>query len=168
MRRMCLSKPTPLIAGLLTGLLFAILAVPLSASPTETNPQHPVLGYDRAHEITLTGTIEQALTTAPKGSPAGLHLMVTGSEGTVDTHLGPYMSKETLEALHTGTPVQIIGAMERAHGKNYLLAREVMVGGRTITVRNDRGLLVRVQAEHTTHHAKNAKIAREFKDGGAR
>lgn len=165
MRRTCFTNPTPLIAGLLFGLLFAILAVPLSASSAAT-PQHPVVIYDKAHEITITGTVQQAVAKAPKGSPVGLHLMVAGPEGTVDAHLGPYMTKETREALHTGTPVQIVGAIEKTHGKSILLAREVMIGGQTITVRSKSGLLL-VQGDKTKHQQKNAKTANES-NGGAR
>jgi hypothetical protein len=165
MRRMCTTKSTSQIAGLLFGLLFAIVAIPLGASAAETHPQHPVIIYDKAHEITFTGTIDETVSKAPAGSPAGLHLMVTNSDGTVDAHLGPYMSKETLEALHAGTPVQIIGAMEVAHGKSFLLAREVMVGGRTITVRNEKGFLV-PQSVHV--HAKVQNKNQGSFTGGAR
>lgn len=142
MRRMCFTRPTPLIAGLLFGLLCAIVAVPLGASAAETHPQHPVVIYDKAHEITFTGTIEKTTTKPEKGSPFGLHLTVTNSDATVDIHLGPYMTKQTLEALHVGTPVQIVGAVETVHGKGILLAREVQVGGRTITVRSENGFLL--------------------------
>ena len=165
MRRMCFTKPTPLIAGLLFGLLCAIVAVPLGASAAETHQKSPVVMYDKAHEITFTGTIEQTMTKAPAGSPMGLHLMVTNSDGSVDAHLGPYMSKATLEALHVGTPVEIVGAVEIAHGKSILLAREVSVGGRTIKVRNENGALV--LAVKRIRPAKSAKVASGV-TGGAR
>jgi hypothetical protein len=167
MRRLCMTKGNPLIAALLFGLLCAIVAVPLGAAGAETHPQHPVVIYDKAHEITFAGTIEQTISKPEKGSPVGLHLMVAGSEATVDAHLGPYMTKATLEALHAGTPVQIVGAFEKAHGKDILLAREVMVGGRTITVRSANGCLVQAHGRHTTRQAKNIKVAAP-KEGGAR
>lgn len=156
MRRHYLKQPIRMIAGLLTGLLFAIATIPLNAQPAHSGAQHPLaLGYDKAHEITLTGTIEAVNEKPAAGSPVGLHLMVAGSQGKVDAHLGPYMTKETLEALHTGTPVQIVGATEKLHGKAYLLARQVIFGGRLVQVRSENGFLVR---EHTaqSHRGKHS------------
>jgi len=153
-----------LIAGLMCGLLFATATIPLNAQPAER--QHFVaLAYDKAHEITLTGAIEEVKEKAPAGSPVGLHLIVAGSQGNVDAHLGPYMTRETLEALHTGTPVQIVGAMEKRNGKEYLLARQVIFGGRQVQVRSENGFLVRPHSQHS--HRENQKAA-PAANGGAR
>jgi hypothetical protein len=139
-------RPTRLIAGLLAGLLLAILAVPLVAQPpTETHVGHgfsPV--YDAAHETTLTGTIRKVVTQHAAGSPAGMHLLVSGPEGVVDAHVGPFLTKETKQALQEGTPVRIVGAMTSMHGKGYLLARLLTVGDHTVKIRSERGLLAPV------------------------
>jgi hypothetical protein len=144
MRRTRLLQSTRLIAGLLSGLLFAILAIPLGAqSAPKTRPgQGFGPAYDAAHETTLNGTIEEVVTKHAIGSPAGMHLMVAGPQGTVDTHVGSFLSKETKDALHAGTPVEIVGAKLQLHGNEYFMARLLTVGGRTITIRNMRGLLV--------------------------
>jgi hypothetical protein len=84
-----------------------------------------------------------------------MHLLVAGPEGIVDTHVGPYLSKQTKEALQTGTPVRIVGAKMSLHGKDYFLAREITLGGRTIKVRNERGLLVKGQPAHATRSREN-------------
>ena len=166
MRRHYLKQPIRMIAGLLTGLLFAIQAVPLHAQPAHSGAQHPlVLGYDKAHEITLTGTIEAVKEKAAAGSPVGLHLMVAGSQGKVDAHLGPYMTKETVEALHTGTLVQIVGAMEKRNGKAFLLARQVIFGGRLVQVRSENGFLVRAHTAQTHHRNQKSGFV---SNGGAR
>jgi hypothetical protein len=148
MKRSRFMKPTRRIAGLVTGLLFASLALLLNAQPAgQSHAQHPLIfGYDKAHEITLNGTIQKVISAGIPGSPVGVHLLVAGSQGTVDAHLGPYLTKETQEAMRAGVPVQIIGAMERLHGKNYLLARQLIFSGRTVTVRSENGLLVRAHA----------------------
>jgi hypothetical protein len=160
------AQPFRLIAGLLTCLLLASATIPLNAQPTDSGAKPPLaLGYDKAHEITLTGTIEEVNEKAATGSPVGLHLMVAASEGTIDAHLGPYMTKETLEALHTGTPVQIVGAMEKLHGKEYLLARQVIFGGRLVQVRNENGLLVRA---HTAKSHRGNQKSGLVSNGGAR
>ena len=165
MSRNCLTKLTRTIAGLLTGLLFAILAVPPGAHAAPVSRVGRGFGpvYNAAHETTLNGTIEKVVTKHVVGSPAGMHLLVAGPQGVVDTHVGPFLSKETREALQAGTPVQIVGAMASLRGKNYLLARELTVGGSTVTVRSKHGALLRV-------HSTRAERSRTDKtsDGGAR
>ena len=139
------TKPTQLTAGLLAGLLLAILAVPLGAQLAPETRATRAVGpvYDAAHEITLNGTIQEVVTKRVAGSPVGMHLLVAGPEGVVDAHVGPYLTKDTQEALHAGLPVQIVGAVEQHHGKSILLARQLIFGGRTVTVRNENGFLVR-------------------------
>ena len=143
-----------LFAGLSTALLFTIFTVQLGAQPaSESRPGRgfgPV--YDAAHEITLSGTIQTVVTKHAKGSPAGMHLMVMGPEGLVDAHVGPFLNKATREALQEGATVRIVGAMTSQHGKSYLLARELTVGNRTITVRSEHGLLAPMP---TAHHARS-------------
>ena len=134
------------MGGVLAGLLLAAFTLPLSAQPVAgAAVQRPVLGYDRAHEITLNATIQSVVTKAATGSPAGMHLMVTSPQGNVDAHLGPYLSKETIRALHAGTEVQMIGATEKVHGRSYLLVRQLIFSGRLVKVRNENGFLVRMQ-----------------------
>ena len=149
MGRTRFTKPTQIFAGLLTGLLFAMLAVPAGAQPATESRTGQGLGpvYDAAHETTLNGTIQQIVTKHVAGSPAGMHLMVAGPQGLVDAHVGPYLSKTTQAALRKGVPVQIVGATEQAHGKEYFLARQLTFsGGRTVTIRTANGFLVQSQA----------------------
>ena len=168
MRRTRSTKPirTLTIAGLLAGLLFAILAVPLGAQPSsETRAGHGFgVAYDAAHEITLTGTVQQVITRHMAGRPAGMHLMVTGPQGLVDAHVGPFLSREMKEALHTGTPVQLVGAMASLRGRKYLMVRELNVGGTTVTVRSEHGFLVRPQSSS----AETKEGAKLESNGGVR
>jgi hypothetical protein len=153
MTRQGVTMPVRVIAGLLPGLLLAIVAILLTAQPAYSATQRPLaLGYDKAHEVTINGTISEVIAKPAAGGPTGLHVMVTGAQGKVDAHLGPYMTKEVQEALHAGTPVQIVGAMEKLHGKEYLLARQVIFGGRLVQVRSENGLLIRVQKTAESHH----------------
>jgi len=157
MRRRVARGSTRLIAGGVLSALLAITAIPLTAQPAvETHPLHFVgHGYDKAHEVTINATINQMVTKHVAGSPAGLHLLVNGPEGLVDAHLGPFMTRQTQSALRAGTAVQIVGAMETVHGKQYLLAREVTVGGRTITVRSSNGMLRVGQSSHLHQMRRN-------------
>jgi hypothetical protein len=148
MRRCVATGSVRLIAGGVLGALLAITAVPLAAQPAAQTHPLPALGvgYDKAHEVTINATINQMVTKHVAGSPAGLHLLVTSPQGVVDAHLGPFMTPETRSALRTGRPIQLMGAMETIRGKKYLLARELSIGGRTVTVRNANGFLLRGQS----------------------
>jgi len=143
MRSTC--KRNLALAGLLPGVLMACLAIPAGAqSAAETHPAHGFMqSYDAAHELTVTGTVQEVVTKHTVGSPVGMHLLVSGSEGMIDAHVGPYLSKDVKEALHTGLPIQIVGAMETLHGQQFLLARQLIFGGRMVTVRSQNGFLVR-------------------------
>jgi len=175
MRRTRMMKSTPTFAGLLpalfAGLLLAISATPLGAQPaSETHVGHGFgVVYDAAHEITLTGTVQEVVTRHMTGRPAGTHLMVAGPQGLVDAHVGPYLSKEMKEALHTGTPVRIVGSMAVVHGKSYLLARELSVGGTTVKLRNAHGTLLRFHTVPAwTTRAKTKQMAKVELNGGTR
>jgi len=138
------TKPAAACAALLTGLILMAAALPLGAAsaPAARPGQGFGPAYDAAHETILAGTIQDVVTKHTAGSPAGVHLMVFAAKGVVDAHLGPFLSKETKDALQTGMPVQIVGATVRLHDKEFFLARQVTIGGRTITIRNTRGMLV--------------------------
>jgi hypothetical protein len=157
------TKRIPLIAGLITGLLLAIVSVPLIAQPAEE--VHP-LAYDKAHEVVLAGNIREVVTKHEPGSPIGMHLLVDAGQGTVDAHLGPYMTKETKDALHQGTPVQIVGAKEKLNGKEYFLARVLTVGGQTIKVRSENGFLVQAHKPNA-HPSTRTDKAHMVLNGGA-
>jgi hypothetical protein len=164
-------KCRPLFAslpGLLAGLLLTILTIPLSAQPVRTS--HPGrgfgLGYDAAHEVTLNGTVQEVITRHVLGTPAGMHLLIAGPQGTVDAHVGPFLTKDTREALRTGLPIQIVGATEKLHGKQYLLARQLIFGGRMVTVRSERGFLL--QPYSARRAAARAKRVKSGPKGGAR
>lgn len=165
MRSTC--KRNLALAGLLPGVLLALLSVPVSAQPATQS--HPGRGfaapYNVAHEITFEGTVQQVVTKHVLGSPAGMHLVVTGSAGTVDAHLGMLLSKSTREALHTGLPVQIVGAMQTINGKPYLLARQLMYGGKTVTVRSKTGFLVGPMLSNRKMSPKAQKAAIAIRGG---
>jgi hypothetical protein len=162
------TKPTPLIAGLLFGLLCAISAIPLGAQPVpETRGRGFGVTYDAAHEITFNGSIQTIVAKHVLGSPAGIHLLVAGPQGVVDAHVGPFLPKATRAALATGMPVRIVGAMATERGRTYLLARELTVANHTVRVRSDRGFLVH---DHPVRvrRAATKKLSQPASNGGAR
>ena len=98
--------------------------------------------YDPAREVTLVGTVQEFVTQHIAGSPMGLHVLISTSGLTLDTHIGPVLSKQIQESLHVGELVQVVGVHEKVHGKDVLLVRQLIYGGRQVTVRNERGFLV--------------------------
>ncbi len=167
MNRSRFNTPIPLIAALIA--LLAIVAVPLTAQPADQAQAAKGIGpvYDAAHEITLDGWIQTVVTKHTPGSPAGIHLMVMGPEGLVDTHIGPFLSKETKATLQAGAPVRIVGAMVSLRGNDYLLARQLTVDGRTITVRSEHGILAPMPSS-AHRHAAVEKQSQTESNGGAR
>ena len=165
-----LAKSTWMLAGL-TGMA-AITVLPLNAKPAaEEIARHGSVGYDRAHEITVSGTIQEAVAKAPLGSPVGVHLMVASAQGVVDAHVGPYLTKEMQEALHAGTPVEMVGAMESVAGKQYFLVRQVSFGGRVVNVRTANGFLLQVQSPRALQRGSRkqaGKTGSTESNGGAR
>lgn len=112
--------------------------------------------YDTAHEVTLIGTVKEFVTHHVAGSPLGLHILISTSGKTIDTHIGPLLSKQIQETLHVGELVQVIGVHENVNGKDVLLARQLTYGGRQVMVRNERGFLVRTDSHPEVHNGTAA------------
>jgi hypothetical protein len=153
------------LAGLTLGML--MLATPMGAQPAATTGRGTVAPYDLAHEVTINGTIAAVVTKHTMGSPAGMHLLVAGAQGTVDAHIGFIRSKSERAALHTGLPIQIVGAVKVLNGKQYLFARELHYGGRTIAVRSKTGFPTGGLDPSRPANARALKAARSAKSGGA-
>ncbi|MGA8500948.1 MAG: hypothetical protein WB683_05325 [Candidatus Sulfotelmatobacter sp.] len=136
MRRTRFTKPIPLIAGLLSGLLFAILAVPLGAQPVPKAQPY----YDIAKEVTLSGTVSSVVT-------KGAYLMLMTSSGTVDASLGRWglMGKGALHVA-AGQQVAVTGVMKTYRDKQVFIARTVKVGSQVYTMRNEHGIPVSPQS----------------------
>ena len=132
MRRTRLTRPIPIkmIAGLLSGLLFAILAVPLGAQPAPA--AHPY--YDITQEVTLHGTVSSVVTRTA-------HLMLSTTSGSVDASLGRwgFMGKGALH-VSAGERVEVTGVMKTYKDKQFFVARTVKVGSQVYTLRNEHGI----------------------------
>lgn len=98
--------------------------------------------YDATKEIKIQGTIQQIETV--KTGIAGTHVMIAAQNGAVDAHLGsgPAADPKRL-GLSMGQSVEITGMMATIGGSNVFLARTLVVGERTITLRNEHGIPVR-------------------------
>jgi hypothetical protein len=131
--------------ALLTFATSLLLAVALQASDTQTSDVGKgfAFAYDSAKEITVEGTVQEVVTHPAPGSAVGIHLLISSEGKIVDAHLGPFVSAQNREALVLGQPVQIVGVSANVHGQDVILARQLIIGERQVTVRNQRGFLVR-------------------------
>jgi hypothetical protein len=125
---------TPLMAGLLPGLMFAILAVPLNAADAHSR-------YDVSKEVTLSGTVSSVLYKPAPGMIWGSHLMVETSFGRLDASLGRF-GLEGKDALSVtpGQQVEITGVMKTVRHQEVFVVRSVRANGKTSTMRNEHGV----------------------------
>jgi len=142
MRSSCFTKPNRMIAGLLAGLLFAILAVPLIAQPAGESPQ----SYDISKEVTLSGTVSAVITRPAPGMMWGAHLMLQTVSGKVDASLGRWgLAGKGALSVAPGQQVEVTGVMRTFGDKEVFVARTVKVNGKVYTMRNEHGLDVSPQ-----------------------
>ena len=137
------TNPTRIIPGLLAVLLFAILAIPLSAQ----SRIHPSPFYDVTREVTLSGTVSSVLTQASPGTIAGPHLLFATEAGVVDASLGRWglQGKGALSVV-PGQQVEVTGVMKSLKGQQVFIARAVKAGGQIFMMRNEHGVPVSPQA----------------------
>jgi hypothetical protein len=129
-----------LTAGLLTGLLFAVLAVPLNAD--DARPW-----YDASKEVTHSGTVSSVLHKPAAGMIWGSHLIVETASGRLDASLGRF-GLEGKDALSVtpGQQVELTGVMMTIRDKQVFVVRRVKANGKTYIMRNERGIEVSPQA----------------------
>jgi len=131
------TKPIRLVAGLLTGLLFAALAVPLSAEPVRQHHQF----YDISKEVTLSGTVSNVVAKAAAGTLPGPHLVFVTSSGKVDASLGRFaLQGKAPLSVAPGKEVAVTGLMKTIEGRQVFVARIVRVNGKAYTLRNQHGV----------------------------
>ena len=151
------SKAVEIFVWLLTTMLLVLAAESTTASQSSSVDRGFGLAYDQTKEITFVGTVERLDAHPASGGPAGLHLVISTSGKTVDAHLGRFFSKQNQEALEAGQSVQVVGISTRIQGRDVVLARQLIFAGRLVTVRNERGALVREHpARRTTSASKPA------------
>jgi hypothetical protein len=132
-----LTKPTRLIAGLLCGLLLAILAVPLGAQPASTTHAY----YDVTKEITVSGTVTSVVTRASAGMVPGSHLMLTTESGALDASLGKWaLQGKGAVSISAGQQVEVTGVKKTLKNKEVFVTRTLKVGGQVYELRSKHGV----------------------------
>jgi len=135
-------------------LLVASAGAQINSSAVERTPAPAA---QAKAEVTISGTVQRLLNRADAaGGPAGTQLLLSVSGGWVDAHLGPFFSQQNGEALTTGQAVEATGVWTHIHGHEVLLVRQLRVGDRTVSVRNERGFPVRKHAARRLTGAANS------------
>ncbi len=143
MMRGYLTMSTQTIARLLTGLLFTILIVPLSAQATRGCSQY----YDVSQEVTLSGVVSGVLSRSAPGTIMGSHILLTTVSGVVDTSLGRWgLQGKGALALTPGQQIEVTGVMKHFENKKVFIARTVKIGDKTYRMRNEHGIPLSPQA----------------------
>lgn len=145
--RRCLSKSPRWIAGLVSGLMLAIVSVPLNAQVAAhtINEAHPY--YDVAKEVTVDGMVSNVITKASQGMMMGGHLLLQTGSGQLDASVGPwgFAGKDAL-SVTVGQQVVVTGLMKTVNHREVFVVRTVNAGGKLYTIRNRHGVPVSPQA----------------------
>jgi hypothetical protein len=120
--------------------------------------------WKASEEITTGGVIREIVANRSTGAPAGFNFVLSGSQ-VVDVNAGMNLDPKVREQLRAGETVQVTGLMRSINGKDYLLARELVVGGETIQVRSRNGFPVRGMSGAATAQPRQTQ---SDLNGGAR
>jgi hypothetical protein len=136
-----------MILGLLTGLMTAILVVPVIAQTADDSR----LYYDVTKEVTISGTVSGVLTKPAPGMIMGSHLLLATVSGAVDASLGRWgLQGEGALAVTVGQQVEVTGVMKTLKNREVFLARTVKAGGKVYPMRNEHGIPVSPQTRKRT------------------
>ena len=119
-------------------LSLAALVCLSAAAFAEVKPTR--IGYNRANELRISGTVVEVRDITRAGTPNGTYLMLKTPTETLSVHLGPSlrMKKDRL-MLSPGDAVEVVGCLVTPGKSTILLAREVHKAGKVVTFRNARG-----------------------------
>jgi hypothetical protein len=101
--------------------------------------------YNTSAETTIKGTVESLDQGAQgmmmkMGMGMGTHLTVKTAEGDMQVMLGPtrFLTDKGF-SFAKGDQIEVTGSKVSMGGSNYLMAREVVKGGKTLTLRDKDG-----------------------------
>ena len=123
--------------------VLAMSATMFASTATGMGPMNKTFrpAYDASREVTVTGNV-QGFSVSSKG-PSGAHLLITTSNGLIDTHVGSFalMGGQPL-SLRPGERVSVVGVMTWVGGSRILLARTVSTSTKSYVIRNQNGALL--------------------------
>jgi DNA/RNA endonuclease YhcR with UshA esterase domain len=97
--------------------------------------------YVPSAETTVTGTVAEVNTIPGRRGQTGTHLDLKTESGTLDVHVGP---SAFLAAKHftfaKGDRIEVTGSKVMHQGHEAIIAREIKMNGKTLTLRNAQGI----------------------------
>jgi DNA/RNA endonuclease YhcR with UshA esterase domain len=97
--------------------------------------------YNPATEVTLKGVVEEVKTISGPRGWGGTHLTLKTESGTFDVYLGPstYLKEKGFK-FAKGEQLEVTGSKVKYQNLEAIIAREVKMGGKTLTLRNAQGV----------------------------
>ncbi len=122
--------------ALMAGALLLAVSSGLAQKVKDTGPK-----YDVANEIKIKGVVAE-IRELP-GTYEGIYLVVKTDTGTALVRVAPAsFLKEMDTSFAVGNQVQVTGAKAINVPEEQILAREIIVGTNTVTLRDDKGIPV--------------------------
>ncbi len=121
-------------------------------------------GWKTTDEITFGAAIGEVVSKNPTGAPAGLNLLMNGSQKVLYVNLGPNLGDNLKRSIVSGKVIQVVGVVQTFNGQDYLLARQLVTDDQKIEIRSQRGFLTHA----TTGTASRSSRLQSNQFGGAR
>lgn len=122
--------------ALTVGTLLLAVSSGLAQRVKDTGPK-----YDVANEIKVKGVVAEVREVA--GTYEGIYLVVKSDAASVLVRVAPSsFLKEMDTVFAVGNQVQVTGAKAVNVAEEQILAREIVVGTNTVTLRDDKGIPV--------------------------
>ncbi len=132
-----------MVAGLVAGLLFAVLAAPRGAQAIQKLSPY----YNISKEVTLTGTVLSVLRAPSKRMIGSPHILLSTSSGEVDASLGRWgLQGKGALSVTPGQKVEVTGVMKTLLGNPVFVVRTATVQGHIYQLRNVYGIPVSPQS----------------------
>ena len=124
-----------IIIGVLTVLLIILLTAVTSRKDNDS------LVYAASNEMTTTGTVQEVQEFfCPVTEDRGTHLVLNTDRGTILVHVAiARFLRDHQFVINRGDRVQVSGAKIRFHGKESIIAREIIRGDEVFTLRDVAG-----------------------------
>jgi len=123
-----------------------VVAVALSvalatlAFAQKPSADHSMPKYDVSREVTIKGTIDDVKEMTMGKNEIGVHLVVKTGTDTIEVRLCPSSYVKDFEvSLVKGQSLQVTGAKVKVDDKDIILARELVQGNNTVTLRDKSG-----------------------------
>ena len=126
--------------AVIAALVIFVLVLAASAWAQKAPETSAMPKYDVAKEVKVKGTIEDVKEMTMAKGEAGVHLMIKTATETIEVRLCPSGYLKDFEiAFAKGQAVEVTGSKLKVDDKDVILAREVVQGNNTVTLRDKEG-----------------------------